>query len=417
MNRKLAAIVAASVVTVGGLGAFVGQSVAAPQSAYPKPVRDYVEHPKGFNDSADVKYGGGDISCPGIKTAKASYGNDSVNVRTDLAPLVTELLRITKEKHGYDIKSIGGYNCRFITNGSVPSNHAYARAVDINPAQNPYSPTFKSDMPPGMVADWMKYGFYWGGHYKNNKDAMHFEYIEDRAKIAEFTAAAKKEGRKPEPTKTPTKKPTATKTPTKPATPKPTATKTPTNKPTIAPPCVVPLQGQAYGQDLGKDQIKSKDGEAKVVKPGPDCTPPPCTVGPLNKGAEVDPAIARRCPSPKPTKPGTATPKPTKPGTATPKPTKPAPPTNTPKGTPTTDPVPPTNDPVPPTSDPVPPTSDPVPPVDQPPVDQPPAEQPTDPAPVGDDSGQYPVGDGSDQAPADVKDSKDTTGGLASTGV
>ncbi len=411
MNRKLAAIVAATVVTVGGLGAFVGQSVAAPQSAYPKPVREYVKQPKGFNDSADVKVSGSKVSCPGIKTAKASYGGQTANVREELAPLVTELMRITEEKYKYDIKSIGGYNCRLITNGSEPSNHAYARAVDINPAQNPYGPSFKSDMPPEMVATWMKYGFYWGGHYKTNKDAMHFEYIADRAKIAEFTAAAKKDGRKSEPTKSPTKKPTATKSPTKkptatksptkPASPKPTATKTKTPatpKPTQVP-CLVPL-----------------DGNKKEMKPGPSCPPPPtCLTARPQKPGQVDPQIARLCNTPKPTKSATATPKPTKPATPTGKPTK------TPKATPTTDPVPPTTDPVPPTTDPVPPT-DPAPPVDEPPVDPAPVGDGSDPAPVGDGSDVAPVDDGSDVAPADVKDSKDTgvkesVGGLASTGV
>ncbi|TDO91867.1 M15 family metallopeptidase [Enemella evansiae] len=412
MNRKLAAIVAATVVTVGGLGAFVGQSVAAPQSAYPKPVRDYVTHPKGFNDSADVKASGGKISCPGIKTAKASYGGKSASVRSELAPLVSELMRISEEKYNYDIKVIYGYNCRMVRgSSSTPSNHAYARAVDINPEQNPYQSKFKSDMPPEMVATWMKYGFYWGGHYKNTKDAMHFEYIGDKAKIDEYTAAAKKDGRKSEPTKSPTKKPTATKSPTKkptvtksptkPASPKPTATKTKTPatpKPTQVP-CLVPL-----------------DGNKKEMKPGPSCPPPPtCLTARPQKPGQVDPQIARLCNTPKPTKSATATPKPTKPATPTGKPTK------TPKATPTTDPVPPTTDPVPPTTDPVPPT-DPAPPVDEPPVDPAPVGDGSDPAPVGDGSDVAPVDDGSDVAPADVKDSKDTgvkesVGGLASTGV
>lgn len=30
------------------------------------------------------------------------------------------------------------FNCRRITNGTRWSNHSYGRAIDINPAQNPY---------------------------------------------------------------------------------------------------------------------------------------------------------------------------------------------------------------------------------------------------------------------------------------
>ena len=78
----------------------------------------------------------------------------------------------------------GGYNRRPITGGSDWSLHAYGIAVDINPTANPYSKTFKSDMPPAMVEEILQIktksglkAVRWGGHYTGTKDAMHYEVM------------------------------------------------------------------------------------------------------------------------------------------------------------------------------------------------------------------------------------------------
>lgn len=78
----------------------------------------------------------------------------------------------------------GAYNCRKITNGSGYSLHAYGIAVDINARTNPYGPRLVTDMPFAMVAAVKairtKKGipvFRWGGDYRTNKDAMHYELV------------------------------------------------------------------------------------------------------------------------------------------------------------------------------------------------------------------------------------------------
>ena len=83
-----------------------------------------------------------------------------------------------------------GFNPRNIAGGDKPSNHAFGRAIDINPFQNPY---IKNDLvePKGAVYDTGKpgtfaaespivqflksRGFFWGGDYKDLKDYHHFE--------------------------------------------------------------------------------------------------------------------------------------------------------------------------------------------------------------------------------------------------
>jgi peptidoglycan hydrolase-like protein with peptidoglycan-binding domain len=78
----------------------------------------------------------------------------------------------------------GAYNCRKITGGSDWSLHAYGIAADINARTNPYGKKLITDMPFAMVetvkAMKTKSGvgiFRWGGDYRRNKDAMHFEVV------------------------------------------------------------------------------------------------------------------------------------------------------------------------------------------------------------------------------------------------
>lgn len=78
----------------------------------------------------------------------------------------------------------GAYNCRKITNGSGFSLHAYGIAADINARTNPFGPRLVTDMPYAMVSavkairtrDGTQV-FRWGGDYRTNKDAMHYEVV------------------------------------------------------------------------------------------------------------------------------------------------------------------------------------------------------------------------------------------------
>ena len=88
---------------------------------------------------------------------------------------------------GFRAYDNGCFNWRKMTNSTAMSNHSFGVAVDINPGYNPYvsgtsSSTWNNapacyKIQGDIVAIWQKYGFYWGGDYKNIKDYMHFEYV------------------------------------------------------------------------------------------------------------------------------------------------------------------------------------------------------------------------------------------------
>lgn len=106
------------------------------------------------------------------------------------------------EHHQYQptAPDCGAYNCRKITGGNGYSLHAYgpgdrftfwtgvkvttALAVDLNWQDNPYGPRLVTDMPRQMVDDVLRIRtrngvqvWRWGGDYRGNKDAMHFEIV------------------------------------------------------------------------------------------------------------------------------------------------------------------------------------------------------------------------------------------------
>jgi hypothetical protein len=99
---------------------------------------------------------------------------------------------------GDDMRSIranntSAFNCRAVTGGSGWSEHAYGRAIDVNPFVNPYvkgstvlppeaAPyTDRSRNDPGMIhADdavvraFAARGWAWGGYWSSLKDYQHF---------------------------------------------------------------------------------------------------------------------------------------------------------------------------------------------------------------------------------------------------
>ncbi|GAB3708470.1 M15 family metallopeptidase [Mariniluteicoccus flavus] len=407
MKLRSKFIVLAGATAIGVVGGAAGSAVAAPKSAYPKPVHQYVTHPQGFNDAAEVRIVGGQVKC-NVKLATVNHDGVKATVREDLAPLVKELFRITEEKYGYQLKkeSTGGYNCRFVRGSTTSiSNHSYGRAVDMNWNDNPMSSSFKSDIPPAVVKLWMEHGFYWGGHYKSRPDTMHFEYVAPRGKIDTYVASAKKIG-KPEPTKPPTTTKPAT---TKPATPKPATTKPATTKPATTKPATT-------------KPATTKPATTKPATTKPATTKPATTKPATTKPATTKPATTK----PATTKPATTKPAPTKPSTVEPpKPTVTPEPTR-PPGTPVettqpTIPAPTTEAPVP--VDPAPTTevpADPA-PVDPAPTTEAPApvDPPVDPAPevpAGPAGDTTPGHDEHDHAADPHAADPATEGGLANTG-
>lgn len=87
------------------------------------------------------------------------------------------------------------YNCRGIPGSSSWSEHAYGRAIDLNPLINPYVDSAGAFQPanagpwldrsrtdPGVLHDgddavrtFLDLGWRWGGHWRSPKDYQHFE--------------------------------------------------------------------------------------------------------------------------------------------------------------------------------------------------------------------------------------------------
>ena len=112
-------------------------------------------------------------------------------------------MRLVDAYHGDDDRSMAAnntsaYNCRRVGGSSSWSEHAYGRAIDINPVQNPYvqagsvaPPTGRrfadldrsagAEVPPGtvragdvVVRAFAAVGWRWGGEWSSSKDYQHF---------------------------------------------------------------------------------------------------------------------------------------------------------------------------------------------------------------------------------------------------
>ena len=105
-------------------------------------------------------------------------------------------MRLVDDYGGSDAASMAAnntsaFNCRRTTSGSSWSEHAYGRAIDINPVQNPYvagdvveppageAYVERSPLRRGMVtrevrAAFRTIGWVWGGSWTTRKDYQHF---------------------------------------------------------------------------------------------------------------------------------------------------------------------------------------------------------------------------------------------------
>lgn len=89
-----------------------------------------------------------------------------------------------------EANNTSAFNYREVTGGGRLSNHAYGRAIDINPLLNPYikeglvlphgakydpsiAGTFTADHP--LVRAFLQLGWVWGGDWTSPKDYQHFE--------------------------------------------------------------------------------------------------------------------------------------------------------------------------------------------------------------------------------------------------
>jgi hypothetical protein len=108
-------------------------------------------------------------------------------------------VRLVDEFGGDDDRSMApdntsAFNCRRVTGSPRWSEHAYGRAVDINPLENPYVTGAGAVLPPegaahtgrdpgtlglitadGPVVDaFAAIGWHWGGDWSSGRDYQHF---------------------------------------------------------------------------------------------------------------------------------------------------------------------------------------------------------------------------------------------------
>ena len=85
--------------------------------------------------------------------------------------------RITAAATGYRVRSGEGWVWRNIAGNRQMSQHAVGNALDMNPAQNPYTTgPLITNMPAAYVQAWKDAGFCWGGDWRFTKDAMHYSW-------------------------------------------------------------------------------------------------------------------------------------------------------------------------------------------------------------------------------------------------
>jgi hypothetical protein len=99
-----------------------------------------------------------------------------------------------KDRRSMKADNTSAFNCRTVGGTSRWSNHAYGRAIDINPVENPYvqgsyvSPKAgrayvdRSDLTRGMIGPrsrarkaFTSRGFQWGGFWSATPDYQHFD--------------------------------------------------------------------------------------------------------------------------------------------------------------------------------------------------------------------------------------------------
>jgi D-alanyl-D-alanine carboxypeptidase len=107
-------------------------------------------------------------------------------------------MRLVDDYGGSDYRSIeadntSAFNCRPVTGGSRWSEHAYGRAVDVNPIENPYVANGHTSHPASrrfldrsrhrrgmafaggaLVRAFRRVGWGWGGTWSNPTDYQHF---------------------------------------------------------------------------------------------------------------------------------------------------------------------------------------------------------------------------------------------------
>lgn len=153
-------------------------------------------------------------ACTGPFALVELHGEGRISIRANTVD-AWKALDACLVAHDYKTRraDTGAYNCRRITGGTGYSLHAYGIAADLNWQSNPYGPRLVTDMPRPMVDAILRIRtrngqqvFRWGGDYRTNKDAMHFEIVCDQRDLGTGIDPTTVPGAaKPEPTPEPPK--------------------------------------------------------------------------------------------------------------------------------------------------------------------------------------------------------------------
>ncbi len=157
----------------GGGGGLAGSVGAGASAAAVNP--DHWSHRPSKANHMQGQYGAAGTNLTSIKLDSGKRVTVHSAAADGFKGFLSEL-----EGTGYKIDSIGGFNLRKKVGGRGLSQHAYGNAIDINPAKNPYSKKFITDLPKNVSEMAAKHGLSWGGDWKSVKDTMHFEWTGKR---------------------------------------------------------------------------------------------------------------------------------------------------------------------------------------------------------------------------------------------
>lgn len=105
-----------------------------------------------------------------VKTRSGQEAKVDESVQKQFQGFINDL-----EAAGYKIKDLQGFNDRNIAGTGTKSQHAYGRAIDVNPTANPeLASKLVTDMPSNVSEIAKKWGLGWGGDWSGKKDPMHF---------------------------------------------------------------------------------------------------------------------------------------------------------------------------------------------------------------------------------------------------
>lgn len=121
------------------------------------------------------------------KVVKFNGKNGASNALQMVSDELDELLKTRPEMIAFLNNPSGTFNWRIIAGTNRKSAHSYGIAIDINTDKSDYwrwskDGKYKNQIPSEIVQIFEKYGFIWGGKWKNF-DTMHFEYRPELAKF------------------------------------------------------------------------------------------------------------------------------------------------------------------------------------------------------------------------------------------